>query len=164
MRRIWKTSSHTIRPGRKSRPHSAITAVSQLSRCLRIRFAARQCSTTTCGSVPKDWMSGLRAPPSSRPWTARENASPRFGAASDQSPFFTSDLCHSLLAASSSSTFASRYAAEARAYVAAVWPAEPCNGTCAPGLKSNTSSATAAPIAARLRSCGFPDFLAPHTC
>ncbi len=44
-----------------------------------MRFAARQCSTTTCGSVPKDWMRGLRPAPSMRSRTARPKASPRLG-------------------------------------------------------------------------------------
>lgn len=65
-------------------------------------------------------MSAARPPPSIRVCTARENASPRFGSNSDTLPFFTSDLCHSLFALRISSTGLSRYAAEARACVAAV--------------------------------------------
>ncbi len=158
VRRIWKTSSQTSRPGRKIRPQSTKTAVSQLSRSLRMWLAARQCSTTTCGSMPKDWISGLRPPPSIRTCTARENASPRFGAkiVPQARPGVTADWCHSLLALRISSTSLSRYAAEARAYVAAVWPAAPARGTWAPGLKSNPSSATPAPIAAVLRFAAFP--------
>ena len=119
--------------------------VSLASRSLRMRFAARQCSTTDCGSVPKDWIRALRAPPSIRVCTARENASPRFGSNSENLAGVTSDLCHSLLALRSSATGPSRYAAEASACVAAVCPAAPVSGTCAPGLKSKTSLATAAP-------------------
>ncbi len=70
--RRMKMSSQTRNPGRNSSPHSTVTAVSQLSRSRRMRWAARQCSTTTWGSVPKDWMSGARPAPSMRSITARE--------------------------------------------------------------------------------------------
>lgn len=152
VRRSWKTPIQRNSPGRKSSPKTAITAVSFLSRSLRMRVAARQCSTTDWGSVPKDWMSAARAPPSIRTCTARENASPRFGSNSEILPGFTSDLCHSLLALSRSLTGLSRYAAEASACVAAVCPAEPRSGTCAPGVKSKPSFATTAPIAASFRT------------
>ena len=107
-----------------------------MSRSLRMRIEARQCSTMVPGSVPKDWMMPLRVPPSIRVCTARENASPRLGSKSDSLPFFTSDSCHSLFALSMSWIGLSRYAAEASAWVAAVWPAEPWSGTCGPGKKS----------------------------
>ncbi len=106
--RIWKTSSHTSRPGRKSSPHRTMTAVSQLSRSRRMRCAASACSTTTWGWVPKDWMSGARPEPSMRSMTARENASPRLGRNSLIRGLATSDLCHSLLALSISSASLSR--------------------------------------------------------
>lgn len=77
-----------------------MTAESQLSRSLRMLFAARQCSTTTCGSMPKDWMSGLRPAPTIRSRTAREKASPRLGRkmVAHLRPGLTVDLCQSLLA------------------------------------------------------------------
>jgi hypothetical protein len=55
-----------------------------------MRLAARQCSTTVCGSAPKDWMIGLRFSPSMRASMARVNASPRFGSRSEKRPAFTS--------------------------------------------------------------------------
>lgn len=106
--RIWNTSSHRSRPGRNSSPHSTITAVSQLSRSRRMRWAASACSTTTWGWVPKDWMSGARPEPSIRSMIARENASPRLGRNSLIRGLPTSDLCHSLLALSISSASLSR--------------------------------------------------------
>ncbi|CAM5630329.1 hypothetical protein SBADM41S_00443 [Streptomyces badius] len=77
--RIRKAITQASMPGRNSTPNTTVTRVSRVSRALRRLFADRQCSTTVCGSVPKDWMSALRAPPSMRSWTARANASPRFG-------------------------------------------------------------------------------------
>lgn len=106
--RIWKTRSQISSPGRNSRPHSTMTALSQLSRSLRMRCAARLCSTTTCGWVPKDWMSGARLGPSIRSMIARENASPRLGRKSLIRGLLTADLCHSLLAFSISSASLSR--------------------------------------------------------
>ncbi len=90
--RSWKTPSHTSTPGRNSTPNSTISSVSLASRCLRTRVADRQCSTMVCGSVPKDWMSAARPPPSIRTCTAREKASPRLGANSDSLGFLMADL------------------------------------------------------------------------
>lgn len=108
--RSVKTSSQTRSPGRKSTPHSTITAVSQLSRSRRMLFAARQCSTTTCGSAPKDWMRGLRPLPSMRVITAVEKASPRLGRKifAQLRPPLTTDWCNSLLVLRISSTGLSR--------------------------------------------------------
>lgn len=108
--RSWKTSSHTSSPGRKSTPHSSITPVSFWSRSRRMRLAARQCSTTACGSLPKDWMSGLRPTPSMRSITAWENASPRLGRKilAQLRPGLTAVWCHSLSAFLMSSTGLSR--------------------------------------------------------
>lgn len=98
--RSWKTSSQTSRPGRKSTPHSSIRPVSFVSRSRRMRVAARQCSTTTCGSLPKDWMSGARPTPSMRSITACEYASPKLGRKTfaQLRPSLTVDWCHSLSA------------------------------------------------------------------
>lgn len=128
--RSRKTSTHSRKPGRKSTPKRTVTRVSLRSRALRSPLADRQCSTTVCGSRPKDWMSAPRPPPSVRSWTARQKASPRFGLKysdlnSLELPVFTSDLCHSLLALRISVTSLSRYAAEARALVATACPPEP---------------------------------------
>ena len=83
VRRSWKAASQTSTPGRKSSPQTAITTVRRMSRCCRIRLAARQCWTTASGSVPKDCTTSLRPPPSSRSSTARANASPKFGSNSE---------------------------------------------------------------------------------
>ncbi len=157
-RRSWKPPSHSSMPGRKSSPKTTMMTVSWVSRCLRMRSAARQCSTTVCGSVPKDWMSGLRPASIMRFCTARENASPRLGSSSANRGFCTSEVAVSEFALSSSSIGPSRYAAEASACVAAVCPAAPESGICAPGLKSNASPiATTAPNAAHTWCCGlFP--------
>lgn len=142
--------THRSSPGRKRKPKRTVTRVSLVSRALRRRVADRQCSTTVCGSVPKDWMRALRAPPSIRSWTAREKASPRLGVKylllkSLDRPSSILDLCHSLSALRMSATGLSRYAAEARAFVATACPAAPWSGICAPGEKSNPSLATVAP-------------------
>lgn len=115
--RIWKTSSHSRRPGRKSRPQTAITTVRRVSRSLRRRLAARQCSTTACGSMPKDWTTGLRPTPSIRFTTDWAKASPRLGRkiVAHLRLGLTFDSCHSLLASRIFPTSSSRYAAEARA-------------------------------------------------
>lgn len=108
VRRSWKTPSQSRAPGRNSRPNTAVTAVSFLSRSFRIPFAARQCSTMVRDSVPKDWMRAPRPPPRVLSWTARANASPRFGSISENLPLETLDLCHSLSALRISSTGLSR--------------------------------------------------------
>ncbi len=107
--RSWKAPSHTSTPGRNSSPKTTITTVSRASRCCRIRLAARQCSTTVCGSMPKDCTVSLRPPPSIRTSTARANASPRSGSNSDIRPFFT---LAPELAFTSPSSDPSRYAAD----------------------------------------------------
>lgn len=136
--RSWNTSSHTSRPGRNSTPHSSMMPVSLMSRWRRMRVAARQCSTTTCGSLPKDWMSGLRPTPSMRSITAWEYASPKLGRKifAHLRPSLTVDWCHSLSAFLISSIGVSRYAAEASANVGPC-PAPPVRGTCGP-KKSST--------------------------
>ena len=73
-----------------------------------MRCAASECSTTTCGWVPKDWMSGARPEPSIRSMIALEYASPRLGRNSFSLGALTADLCHSLLALSISSASLSR--------------------------------------------------------
>lgn len=161
--RSWNRPSHSSSPGRKTTPHTSMISRSLRSRTLRMREAARQCSTTVCGSAPKDWMSGLRPGPRVRASTARQKASPRLGSRSESFPAFTVDLWRSLSAPRMASSLVSlppsRYAAEASALVAAVCPPLPWSGICAPGLKSNPSSATAAPIAVRLCSCAAPKSL-----
>ncbi len=134
--RSWKAPSQTSTPGRKSTPNTPMTTVSRVSRSCRIRLAARQCSTTVCGSMPKDCTSSPRAAPSIRTWTARANASPRLGWNSDSRGAFT--VVASLMS-TRAATAESRYAAEASACVAAVSPSVPVSGICAPGLKSNPS-------------------------
>ncbi len=161
--RSWKRPSHSSRPGRNSTPQTSMITRSLRSRCLRMWEAARQCSTTVCGSAPKDWMSGLRPAPRVRASTARQKASPRLGSKRESFGGLTVAGWFSLLAVSIFSSLLSlppsRYAAEARALVAAVCPPPPCSGICAPGLKSNPSSATAAPITVRSCSFGAPTSL-----
>lgn len=161
--RSWKSPSHKSRPGRNSTPQTSMISRSLRSRSLRMCEAARQCSTTVWGSAPKDWMRGLRSGPRARASTARQKASPRLGSKREIFGGLTVAGWFSLLAVSILSSLLSlppsRYAAEARALVAAVCPPPPCSGTCAPGLKSNPSSATAAPIAVRSCSFGAPKSL-----
>ncbi len=115
--RSVNTSSHTRKPGRKSTPQITVIAESQLSRSRRMRWAARQCSTTTWGSMPKDWMTGLRPAPSMRSMIARENASPNRGRKifAQGRGGVTFDWCHSLSAFRILETSSSRYAAAASA-------------------------------------------------
>ncbi len=129
-----------------------------------MRLAARQCSTTVCGSMPKDWMSAPRPPPSMRSWSARENASPRFGSNRESLGGLMVDFAVSESAFEMSESGLSRYAAEASAWVAAVCPAPPDSGTCAPGLKSKPSAATAAPITRTLSPLRpSSNYRRPHT-
>lgn len=107
---------------------------------------------------------GLRPAPSMRSTTARPKASPRLGLkiVAHLRPELTVDSCHWLFALRISPTSLSRYAAEARAKVAAVCPAEPESGTCAPGVKSKPSNATSAPIAAAPAPATFPTSCPAH--